>query len=75
MSPKSGSRVWPRTEGNNGITQPDSDIAFPFIYIEWDYDYKNKVFFPDITNVDSFSFPTELFLNVDGLDIPGYCVY
>jgi hypothetical protein len=73
MSPNSGSRVWPRTEGKNGITQPDSDIAFPFIYIEWDYDYKNKVFFPDITNVDSFSFPTELFLNVDGLDIPGYC--
>ena len=30
-------------------------------------------YFPRYNNVDSFSFPTELFLNVDGLDIPGYC--
>ena len=72
VNPENGKRYWPPTK-DGLINQPPGSKAFPYTYIEWDYDHKSKVFFPDITNVDSFSFPIEMTLSADKLHVPGYC--
>ena len=51
---------WPHN--SDALDLPPADSSFPFIFLEWDWNPHNNVFYINTTNVDFTIFPAQLYI-------------